>query len=688
MKKIIQLKSGQTLSDYKEKGFDFKKNGLPTGIIDKKFTGIGATHCEIVSKRNSIIVSPTRSLARSKYEEWFKKGEKEGISCFFLGGGFGKIRDEEITKFNSGRGFKKVFAVADSFPKIVKALSDTIYKEYAIIIDEIDSFQQDTSYRTSLESVVDYFWNFTHKTVVTATMIEFSDSRFKPTKDFPLFEVHLTDYIKKTLNVFLVENQVLATANYINQLSLQDSKKKIFIALNSVTYINQIIKTLLEDQKYQIEDFGVLCSVSSKDKLLKGLSWENVKNGILSKHITFATSAYFVGVDIKEPAHLIVCNADDMRYSILFPEKILQIIGRIRGQAHSINLISFRNLSNPWIKRQFPFINKNEFLKRFNDIKNDLEIQAKALAGLQNKDLKESIIKGLLDTEIDGIRGLLRLNSASQIVVSDFSVDYLLYDSKRAREYEKGINSLLDYLSQYFDFKKGEIFTSQFAELSKLSAKDQVEAFLNSYNSRILRTSGFFEGANISLLALYEAEANQKDRVIASLLLQSIYFDYLFGEAWVKQIKEYNDKAIQVAKFGRILMIFKLRNSNFFELVIKSEFKLNDSYDVPNFKEKFNQLFFRKKKDSEEHISDFINLEMINKDQLFPDFLDHLFEIKKIRTTREKITMYKVISYDSPNFKSRIIRNSFRDQLDEKLGVDNRKILLSVSNKLLNSLIS
>ncbi|SDD13686.1 hypothetical protein SAMN04488104_101622 [Algoriphagus faecimaris] len=684
----IELTQGQTLSDYKDDHFDFKKNGLPTGIIDKKYTGIGATHCEIVSKRNSIIVSPTRSLARSKYEEWVKKEKEKGISCFYLGGGFGKIKDEEITKFNSGNGFKKVFSVADSFPKIVKALGDSVYKDYAIIIDEIDSFQQDTSYRTSLESVVDYFWNFSNKTVVTATLIEFSDPRFKPKKDFPLFEVHLDDYVKKPLNVFLVENQVLATANYINQLYIQDNNKKIFIALNSVSHINRVIKTLLEDERYQLEDFGVLCSVSSREKLMKGLSWEKIENGKLSKQITFATSAYFVGVDIKEQVHLIVCNADDMRYSILFPEKILQIIGRIRVKPHSLSLISFRKLANPWIKSQFPFINKKQFLEKFGDIKNDLEIQARALAGLKNKNLKESIVNGLLETEVEGIKGLLRLDSASQVVVSDFSVDYLLYDSKRAREYENGIKSLLDYLSQYFEIKKGEIFTSQFEELSKLNAKDQVEAFLSSYDSRILRTSGFFDGANYSLLALYEAEANLKDRATASLLLQSIYFSYLDGNDWKNSLREYNEKAIQIIKFGRILLFYKLRNSKFFDEKIKSLFKIGDSIEVSAFKDKFNQLFINKRKNSEDHINDFINQDLIISNQLFPEFLNHIFEVELIRVTRKKKTKYKIISFDSPKFKTKVSRNSFRDKLDEKLGVDDKKVLLSVSDKLLKSLVS
>lgn len=40
---------------------------MPHGIVDKQEAGIGATTLEINSKRHSIIVSPTKILAYTKY---------------------------------------------------------------------------------------------------------------------------------------------------------------------------------------------------------------------------------------------------------------------------------------------------------------------------------------------------------------------------------------------------------------------------------------------------------------------------------------------------------------------------------------------------------------------------------------------------------------------------------------------
>ena len=44
-------------------------NQLPYGLIDKSITGLGATTLEMKAKRNSIIVTPTKNLAYSKYSK-------------------------------------------------------------------------------------------------------------------------------------------------------------------------------------------------------------------------------------------------------------------------------------------------------------------------------------------------------------------------------------------------------------------------------------------------------------------------------------------------------------------------------------------------------------------------------------------------------------------------------------------
>jgi len=685
----IQLKSGETLSDYKDHEYDFGRNGLPTGIINKRYTGIGATHCEIVSKRNSIIVSPTRSLARSKYEEWVEEEDKEGIDCFYLGGGFGKIKDSDLIEFFKKKGNKKIFAVANSFPRIIEVGGKNIYKEFSLVVDEIDTFQQDTSYRSCLEFVVDYFWNFEKKTVVTATMIDFSDERFKPSKKLPLFEVEIPNYQKPTLNYYLVEDSGLAVANLINQLQIEDKSKKIFVALNSIIYINQIIKTLVNEEGYDLNEFGVLCSEKSIMSILSGVERIELKKGILSKKINFATSAYFVGVDILEPVHLIVCNSKENHYSIIFPEKIQQIIGRCRKGSHSLNLVTFSKLDNPFIKNNFPYVSKIQFIERLEPFKKTLGDIQENFKDSKVED-KESIEEKLIEVEISGIKGLIRKDVFGKIVISDFTVDLVIYNSKRIREYSDGITPLKLYLGSFFELKKSEIFVTQFTKLSKETPRDFVESFLSKYQSGILKSATFFPGANFSLICLFEAEANISRPKTASFLLQVIYFSYLVGENEVDdKIREYNEKSTQIKPFARKIKLFKLINSYYFKEKVLFEFELNHEYSVDAILLIFFKLKTLKVNKGEAHISDFITDETLGKTQLFAEFIETIFYLKKRRVGKVKKTFYKIISFESEEFKPKrkSTNQNSRDKIDQLLRVDDKSILLNVSGKLLDSMI-
>ena len=60
---------------------------MPHGIVDKQVAGIGATSLEIDSKRNSIIVFPTKILA---YNKW----QRNKTKLLYVGG---KINDERDT---------------------------------------------------------------------------------------------------------------------------------------------------------------------------------------------------------------------------------------------------------------------------------------------------------------------------------------------------------------------------------------------------------------------------------------------------------------------------------------------------------------------------------------------------------------------------------------------------------------
>ena len=85
-KNILKTTTAKNQTTYILKDETFIGNSfkyLPNGRIDKRVTGIGATYCELYSKRNSIIVEPLRAIASSKVE---KHTGKETHTVIYVGG--------------------------------------------------------------------------------------------------------------------------------------------------------------------------------------------------------------------------------------------------------------------------------------------------------------------------------------------------------------------------------------------------------------------------------------------------------------------------------------------------------------------------------------------------------------------------------------------------------------------------
>jgi hypothetical protein len=63
----------------------------------------------------------------------------------------------------------------------LKELQEEEYKKYFLLIDEIDSFQLDAKFRTSMERCMEFYKIFSKegRALLSATQIEFSDPELK-----------------------------------------------------------------------------------------------------------------------------------------------------------------------------------------------------------------------------------------------------------------------------------------------------------------------------------------------------------------------------------------------------------------------------------------------------------------------------------------------------------------------------
>ena len=291
---------------------------MPHGLVDKKITGIGATTLEINSKRNSIIVFPTKALAYGKHSKHPNtlyvgseiKGEKE------------KVTNQQIEEYLAKDGYKKLLVVADSLGRLLGIIGKENYKDYFLMVDEIDVLQTDNNFRPQLENVIDYYLMFPLKNrcMVTATMKEFSNPHLKTECRFPITWKYNTH---RNIDLLHTDNVTQAVIEKV----ISHPTEKVFIAYNSILQIRNIIASLDEETR---KECAILCSEVSIKEAGEYFAPKLGDNDTLPARINFATCCYFTGIDIEDSYHLITVSDVRRSHSMLTLDRMTQIHGRCR----------------------------------------------------------------------------------------------------------------------------------------------------------------------------------------------------------------------------------------------------------------------------------------------------------------------------------------------------------------------
>lgn len=310
---------------------------VPYGIINKTITGLGATTLELMTpKRNSIIVVPTKTLAYSKVLT--ANNAKGDNYAMYIGSPIGEVKSNinltsvrDYVRAKGSDDVNKFVVVADSLPMLLNYLSQLdidVYSDYFLMVDEIDTLQSDSSYRSRLEVVIDHYFkfDFNNRAVVSATIIPFSNPLFAQE---PYLKIVWDKQPVRKIHLLYTNYAEDAAINEINNL-LQITQDKILVAYNSLDGIFNIIDQLDIPKK----ECGILCSERSSDKVTyyKDDSEGAIdKDGNLLKKVTFMTCAYFAGTDIQDRCHLITISSKNTAYTYLSVNKMTQIAGRGRN---------------------------------------------------------------------------------------------------------------------------------------------------------------------------------------------------------------------------------------------------------------------------------------------------------------------------------------------------------------------
>lgn len=454
MKRIkVIIKKGEWLLDaLKRIGYDM----IPTNtILDKTLTGLGATHSEIHSKRNSIIIEPNVPVILGKLngnehlEAVYEKCEPYNIK---------KYLQMDIPH-------KKVLCTPESFKKIRKAaieLNINIYKDFFCLFDECEKVTQDIDYRSKIAQPIYDFFQFEGKAFVSATPLSMSHKEFER-QNFQKIKI-MPDYdYKKDLDLIVTNSYYKRLKKVLD--GMKDSKH-ICIFFNVTDGINEIIENL------NITDYKIFCS----QKSVKKLAERRINNAYSHIDYPFAkynffTCRFYSGLDIALRKHnpdiIMLTDFSSAKWTMIDPfTEAIQIQGRFRKTKKDDD-ITYNSLTHiSTINPNMRVRSKNELDIRINQFIADYNI-------LKERHDKEAdnIRKEAIFDDMKGLKYQELIDEQGEI--NSFSVDNL-YNEERVKSYYLSANAL------YQAYKDTGFFNVTLHDVTECVGEDDIKRLDNT----------------------------------------------------------------------------------------------------------------------------------------------------------------------------------------------------------------
>ena len=569
--KIVKtlLKKGEWLLDaLKRVGCEM----IPTNtILNKTLTGLGATHSEIHSKRNSIIIEPNVPVILGKLND------KENLEAVYE-----RCTPHTINKYlKMDIPYKKIMTTPESFKKIRKAameLNINIYKEYFCLFDECEKLTQDIDYRRKISQPIYDFFQFEQKALVSATPLEMSHPEFER-QGFQLIKIEPDYDYKKDL-------ELIVTNSYYKRLrivldNLKDSKH-ICIFFNVTDGIGDLIDNL------KVTDYKVFCSQKSVEKLKKrGIinAYEQIDYP-LAKY-NFFTCRFYSALDILNGKHkpdiLILTDLRTAQWTMIDPfTEAIQIQGRFRKKGKddvTYNSLTHITTIDPNIRvrskgeirnRIDQFIANYNLLKEQRDGTED-EFKQKAIL----EDMESLKYQDLIDERGD---------------INPFSIDNL-YNEERVRAYYQSADALYQaYLATGF-------FNVTYNNVTECVGDDDIERLNNTkvaikqreqLVNLIVRMEEWFSMGKITfeekqeLLNLIRKQPEGDDILSA---YYKIGKDAIVSAEYKKQLIEKKVKEYDKAQAQKLRFSPKVLNE------IKAEFPLGIYLPKEDIKQRFQLIY-------------------------------------------------------------------------------------------------
>ena len=561
------------LSDYLTK--------MPHGLVDKKITGIGATTLEINSKRNSIIVFPTKALAYGKHS---KHPNTLYVGSEIKGE---KVTNQQIEEYLAKDGYKKLLVVADSLGRLLGIIGKN-YKDYFLMIDEVDVLQTDNNFRPQLENVIDYYLMFPSKNrcMVTATMKEFSNPHLKTECRFPITWQYNTH---RNIDLLHTDNITQAVIEKV----ISHPTEKIFIAYNSILQIRNIIASLDEETR---KECAILCSEASIKEAGEYFAPKLGDNDTLPARINFATCCYFTGIDIEDSYHLITVSDVRRSHSMLTIDRMTQIHGRCRkddgilSETIIYNTLGYVSVMESMDSYTVTLLNKAKKVLKVIESADDIMQGDYTLTDLFS--LVKEAIREKAQERIAGYEfiNLIRKNVEGKYVPAYLNIDYIierteLYGSYFMPETLKAVLSRQANIISYTAIPNYDVSPKQSSiEKSNKDAQNMLaERYIQEaiYNIKLLSTTGQL---NDNTLYLYIRQSRSKTKIFLERffkLYKYVDLDSLLHQLW--EIRA--DNSVAFKNLNNAAMYWALDEEHPFKVAIRRGFTLNRSYSASEIQE-------------------------------------------------------------------------------------------------------
>lgn len=433
-------------------------------ILNKKLSGVGATHCEIIAPRNSIIVVPNVPIITCKVT---KHSTSDNLFGVMQNVSIREIEDYIESTLYENRHIK-IMVTPESFYKVRQAFNEVevnMYETCFLMLDECHKFIKEVDFRPDIIQPFNSFFKFKNKALVSATPIEPSDPRFKE-QNFRLVKVE-PDYIYK-FKIGVVPTDDIRRAfiddfSYVRNGRTPSVKQCVFV--NSANIIADFIN---QSKLHDIS--SIFCSDKSAVKL-KQMGFKNVHTEWKEEyqnHFMFFTSRFYTGLDIwldEKPCVLYFSDAVSADNTLMDPNTdMAQACGRFRrGMEQIIHYVAF----NPTINT-----------KSLEEIENEIQDIEKSYNELQQiyDNADSSIVKTAIETAIK------QLPFNELFTTGNFN--YFLKDNMASyetlKQYYININTLLKAYadSEYYSMAWEEEphlyhdVKNNLPKLNQLSAKD------------------------------------------------------------------------------------------------------------------------------------------------------------------------------------------------------------------------